>query len=99
MQNDPVRLWHIEYKIGAHAYCANLPALNFEHARSMAESFGATATGGVLDCEVSALRASEVMAFVATICHDPPSWLYNAEEQLESFLSFGRPRDPEIADS
>lgn len=88
-----VELYVIEYRIDDRLYSANIPARSWCHAAQIANSFGAIVVGSNVH-EVSAVPISQLMDFCGHVCEEPPKWKYNAEEQLESFLSIGWPKEP-----
>lgn len=94
MINIMVELYLIEYPIGAHKFCANLPAESWEHAKQMAAAIGATVLGSNIH-QISSMPAEQLMDFCGAICDEPPRWKYNAREQLEAFLSIGWPAKPD----
>lgn len=88
-------LYLIEYPIGGKRYSARLAASSWEHAERLATALGGKVLGDNVH-EVSAVNPHELMEFIRTeLVTTPFGWHANAEEQLQAFLTLGRPIQPE----
>ncbi len=91
--DENVTLYLVDFKIGSRSYGVNMPAISWEHAQSMADGFGGKVIGSDIH-EVTAIPIPQLMDFIS-VCTEELKWKYNAEEQLESFLSVGWPDKPD----
>lgn len=94
---EEVKLYVADLAIAGKKYSFLIPATSWDHAQGMVGEFGAEVVGEDVH-QMSAIEARDLMTFIGTITHDPPGWVYGAEEQLEAYLSGAVPLKPDESD-